>query len=189
MGKRQVSVERSGHAGGAALGSGSAMDTGRSAADEFRSSAEGLGERAREESERVAGKAKSRADRGREEIAEEVGTVVHHLRESASELRARDAWLASVIGRGADELGGLARSLKSRDLDDIIGSLDQFARRQPGLFMGAAVGIGFALTRLAKSTAGTRHAEQPESGPPASMAATSSPVTPTDPSFDRGIFT
>jgi hypothetical protein len=109
-----------------------------------------------EDAEAVAAGARTRAERGRQEIAGEVATVVHHLQESATELRGKDAWLASLVDRGAHELDGLARSLKNRDLGDMMTSLDQFARRQPALFIGAAAGLGFALTRLAKSTSERR---------------------------------
>ncbi len=107
-------------------------------------------------------------------------------RSSASELRQRDAWLAGILGRGADELDGLARSLKDRDLGDIVTSLDRFARRQPGLFMGAAVGLGFALTRLAKSSADRRHEEAPHTAPPVPPLATPSPHTSATPPAGTG---
>ncbi len=140
----------------------------------------------REEAETAAAGARVRAERGREDIADEVGTVARHLQESASELRQRDAWLAGVLGRGADELDGLARSLKDRDLGDIVTSLDRFARRQPGLFMGAAVGLGFALTRLAKSSADRRHEEAPRTAPPVPPLATPSPRPSATPPAGRG---
>ena len=33
----------------------------------------------------------------------------------------------------------------------ILGSVEVFARRQPALFVGAAVALGFALTRVVRS--------------------------------------
>ena len=37
---------------------------------------------------------------------------------------------------------------RRQDIADLMGSVEVFARRQPALFMGAAVALGFALTRV-----------------------------------------
>ena len=52
------------------------------------------------------------------------------------------------MGRGADELGGIADEIRRNDVAGLLGSVEVFARRQPALFMGAAVALGFALTRF-----------------------------------------
>ncbi len=58
----------------------------------------------------------------------------------------------------------------------MVTSLDRFARRQPGLFMGAAVGLGFALSRLAKSTSEGRASPAPSRANAPTTAGTTAPA-------------
>ena len=43
--------------------------------------------------------------------------------------------------------------MERSDVAGILGSAEVFARRQPALFMGAAVALGFALTRVVRTGA------------------------------------
>jgi hypothetical protein len=58
-----------------------------------------------------------------------------------------------MLDEGVRQLGGLADGLKSRDLGSLMGAVESFARRQPALFAGASVALGFAAARLAKASA------------------------------------
>src|SRR5512132_3377035 len=64
------------------------------------------------------------------------------------DLRAQEAWLGNLLGRGADELASIAEEMRRNDVAGLLGSVEVFARRQPALFMGATVALGFALTRF-----------------------------------------
>jgi hypothetical protein len=63
--------------------------------------------------------------------------------------------MAGLIEQGADRLAGLAQDLRNKDLRTLIADAEHFARRQPVLFTGAAMLLGFALTRAAGITATT----------------------------------
>ena len=52
---------------------------------------------------------------------------------------------------GVDGARGVAKDMERSDVAGILGSAEVFARRQPALFVGAAVALGFALTRVARS--------------------------------------
>jgi hypothetical protein len=56
-----------------------------------------------------------------------------------------------MLGRGARELQTIAGDIRNNDIGSIVGSAEVFARRQPALFMGAAVALGFALTRVIRA--------------------------------------
>ena len=64
------------------------------------------------------------------------------------DLRREEPWLGDLLGRGAAELEGLAAELRRNEVGDLMGSVETFARRQPALFMGATVALGYALTRF-----------------------------------------
>lgn len=52
--------------------------------------------------------------------------------------------------KAADQVSEFARTLQSKDIDDIIGDTRDFVRKQPMIAIGAAAAIGFVLTRLVK---------------------------------------
>jgi hypothetical protein len=61
--------------------------------------------------------------------------------------------MAGLPEQGADRLGDLARTLRNSDAWTMLTQVEDFARRQPVLFAGAAMAFGFALTRAAGMTA------------------------------------
>ena len=81
-------------------------------------------------------------------IADRLSAVAERAQTSASDLRDQEAWLGNLLGRGADELQGLAEEIRRNDVAGLLGSVEVFARRQPALFMGATVALGFALARF-----------------------------------------
>ena len=52
--------------------------------------------------------------------------------------------------KAADQVSGFAKTLQSKDIDDIISDTREFVRKQPMIAIGAAAAIGFVLTRLVK---------------------------------------
>lgn len=99
--------------------------------------------------ERVA----STAEEGKENVAERLDDVAKAARHSASELEGQQDWIAHLVERGADELGNLAATLRTNDLQGLLGKLEDLARRQPAVFVGAAMAAGFATGRLGKAVA------------------------------------
>ena len=81
-------------------------------------------------------------------IADRLSAVATRAEEAAADLRRNEAWLGNLLGRGAAELEGVAEEMRRNDVAGIMGSVEVFARRQPALFMGASVALGFALTRF-----------------------------------------
>jgi hypothetical protein len=96
------------------------------------------------------------------EVAHAIDNVAKAVHETAGKLEGQD-WLAQMIERGAGELGTLATTLRSNDLQGLLGKLDELARRHPAVFVGAAMAVGFGAARVAKSVvAGTSEADLPE---------------------------
>lgn len=87
-------------------------------------------------------------ERRKNGIADRLSTVAERVQATAGDLHEREVWLGSLLGRGASELQGIAEEIRRNDVPGILGSVEVFARRQPALFMGATVALGFALTRF-----------------------------------------
>ena len=87
-------------------------------------------------------------ERQKNGIADRLSVVAERVQRTAGDLQEQEAWLGSLLGRGASELEGIADEIRRNDVPGILGSVEVFARRQPALFMGATVALGFALTRF-----------------------------------------
>ena len=87
-------------------------------------------------------------ERQKNGIADRLSAVAKRTQETAADLRENEAWLGALLGRGADELESVAEEIRRNDVPGILGSVEVFARRQPALFMGASVALGFAMTRF-----------------------------------------
>jgi hypothetical protein len=67
---------------------------------------------------------------------------------------------AGVAGQPVSALGlsTLAETLRQNDLKHLLSRAEDFARKQPVLFAGAAVALGFTLSRAAR--AGTQDTQE-----------------------------
>jgi hypothetical protein len=102
-------------------------------------------ETAKAEARRIAGQQK---DAGADRLGEVAGAV----HGAARSLEAGMPQMASYVHDAAVRLEDAARTLRTRNVDDLMGEISRFARSQPVLFFGGAMLAGFALTRFLKST-------------------------------------
>jgi hypothetical protein len=96
---------------------------------------------------------KSAADSQREELAEEVSDVADAIHQAGDHFKGNQDWIARIVEAGAEELGTLAATLRTNDLEGLMGKLQDLARRQPAIFVGAAMAAGFAAVRIGKVAA------------------------------------
>ena len=138
--------------GRAAEQAGGVTDEIKGAAGDMAREARAAGETVRQEVSNLGGTIKQglsdQVERQKNGIADRLSAVAERAQTSASDLRAQEAWLGNLLGRGADELAGIAEEIRRNDVPGLLGSVEVFARRQPALFMGATVALGFALTRV-----------------------------------------
>lgn len=90
----------------------------------------------------------AQAEQQKNAIADRIGRVADRVQTTAGDLQGDEAWLAGWMERGARELGGLADEIRGNDVPGLVGSAEVFARRQPAIFVGAAVALGFAVSRV-----------------------------------------
>jgi hypothetical protein len=133
-----------------------------SVTSDVRRSAEDVAETARSAGERVISsvreEAGSAAESGKEMAASRLDHIVSALYASADELQRRDDRLASGVQGIAEQVQAAVRHLRNQDLEGLSSELSDFARHNPGAFLGGAAILGFAISRLA-TTPSRRGAE------------------------------
>ena len=122
-------------------------------------------ERAQGTANRAADSVKDRAREIAEQQktagAEQIGGVAEAMKAAAGDLEETVPLAAEYIDDVAGRLGQVASTLRERSVDDMLGNVADFARKQPAAFFAGAVAAGFALSRFAKSSAkreGSRNA-------------------------------
>lgn len=122
-------------------------DAGASAADAAR--------RIKDSAETVADRAKSvaadRAAQSAERVAGKADNVAASLRRAADDVDGDQAWLGSALRKSADGIERATQSLHGGDLNRCVSDINAFARREPALFLGASLALGFALARVGKT--------------------------------------
>jgi F0F1-type ATP synthase membrane subunit b/b' len=123
---------------------------------EFARHASTLAERARTRLdatiEPIKDKAKELAEAQKQNSAAKIGGIAATVRQAADDLERDLPRAAGYIHQAADTMERASSALKEHSLDELIGGLGQFARKQPAAFFGAAVLAGFALSRFIKSS-------------------------------------
>jgi len=103
------------------------------------------------------------AESGKDALAGQLDDVARAVHRSGEQLEGHQDWMAQLVERGADQLGSLATTLRSNDLQGLFGKVERLARSQPALFIGAAMAAGFATARLGKvAVAGTSASDLPK---------------------------
>jgi hypothetical protein len=101
----------------------------------------------------VAEKAKGLAAEQKDLIAEQFGGIVDAVDKVAGELESSNASGASYVRMVSDGARKLSSTIKDNDVNDILAMAQDFGRRQPVAFMGAAALLGFAASRFVLASA------------------------------------
>ena len=109
-------------------------------------SARGLMDSAREGAHRQLTTQKDRAVSG-------LSSLVGALRDSGKQLKEQDSGIASFTDGAANQLERFVEGLRTQDVRSMATDLGRFARRRPGVFVGAAFLAGLAAARFLKSSA------------------------------------
>lgn len=106
---------------------------------------------------RILGAARSRVrsafEHQQQRAAEELGGVASALHNAADQLNQQNRGNAARFAdTAAERVERFAETLRRRDVDDLLGQAEGFARRQPEVFIGGAFVIGFLFARFVKSS-------------------------------------
>ncbi len=97
------------------------------------------------------------ADTGKTQVTQTLDGVVHAAREIAERLQ--DGAFGPVGGiatQAADALEGWANSVKDKSVEDLLADGQALIRRSPGVAVGVAVAVGFAVSRIFKAGSASR---------------------------------
>lgn len=107
--------------------------------------------------ETVTSQVSSQKDR----LAESVSTVAQAIRQTSEGLRGQEQGaVAGYADTAADYVERLGNMLRERELNEIIGDVEYYARRNPVPFLGGAFALGFALSRFLKSSRQSQYQSQ-----------------------------
>jgi len=73
------------------------------------------------------------------------------LRRAADDVEPETPLIGEGLRRAADMLERTTTQLSAADFNRAVDNLNDFARRQPALFLGASLAVGFLLARLGKA--------------------------------------
>jgi hypothetical protein len=118
----------------------------------------------------LADKATRSAERqfagGKERAVHVIGQVAEALRHSGQTLSSSTdmPMINDYLGRAASQIEGLSGYVQRKSLTDVVGDVEQFARREPVLFTSGAFLLGLLGGRLLRSS-------QPNGAPPQANGA------------------
>lgn len=98
--------------------------------------------------------AKSMLASRKDEAAKQLEGLAESLRQTSSQLRQQDQGaFASYSNKVADQIDRASGYLQEHNLDELLHDAEDFARRQPEIFIGGAFTLGLLAARFLRSTA------------------------------------
>ena len=103
--------------------------------------------------DRVRDAASAQVSTQKDRATDTLGTLASAVRQSTQTLRDQQQdTIAQFVERAADQIERFSATLRNRDLSQLMGDAQQFARRQPAVFIGAAFAAGVLAARFLKSS-------------------------------------
>jgi hypothetical protein len=84
--------------------------------------------------------------------ADYVGSIAQATQQAAMAFDNDLPQAARYIRQASEQIQGVADNVREKDVRELVGDVQEFARQQPTLFFGGAVVLGFAALRFLKST-------------------------------------
>jgi ElaB/YqjD/DUF883 family membrane-anchored ribosome-binding protein len=117
--------------------------------------------------------AESLLEEQKRQVADRVSGVAEALRSAVAPLeRSQNRIVARYLEGAADQVDDLSRTMRTRRWNELVADTEEFARRQPTLFVLGAVAAGFLAGRLFWASASGQQRNRDPSRPPASAEAT-----------------
>jgi hypothetical protein len=116
-----------------------------------------LGDTAKELATNAAGKVQDKMQQAvtqqKSAGADYIGAIAQAAGRAAGEFEDALPPAARYIRQASEQIQGVADVVRQRDVRELVGEVENFARQQPALFFGGAVILGFAVLRFLKSSA------------------------------------
>ncbi len=103
--------------------------------------------------DQVRGNAFQMMDQQKSRAADSLGGVAHALRQTGDNLDGGDQGaLGQYAHRAADTVDHLSEQLRNKSVDQLFSEAEDFARREPEVFLGGAVLLGLLAARFLKAS-------------------------------------
>lgn len=132
--------------------------------------------------------AEARLDTGKGFVAESFGSVAGAIRNTGDQLRESPVGpVSGYLGDAADSIQQASKYLENKSVGEVVSDVEDFARREPLIFLGGTFALGLLVGRFLKSASpdprGRAERERYDAPPPprreslgaASSTASSSP--------------
>lgn len=149
-----------------------ATDLAGSAADALQRQGNDIADQTRELASNAAEKLQAAVASQKSAGADYLGAVGNSMRRASHEFDAQLPQAGNYIRGAAEQIDSVAEALRTRDMSQMVADMQDFARRQPVAFLGAAVLAGFAAVRFFKSA--PDHSAPRLTSPPRPASASSS---------------
>jgi hypothetical protein len=120
-----------------------------------------MGKTAKNIASDATGRASSAINEQKNASANYLGRVADVVERAAGEFDNEMPQAAQYIRQAAGQIETVANAVRQRDIRELVGEVQEFARRQPTLFFGGAVVLGFAALRFLKSSAPSSNSSKP----------------------------
>lgn len=126
--------------------------------DQTKNQMQDMAQQAKETAGNLVGQArtqvKTQLTSQKDKAAESLGGVAEAIRQTGTTLNEQDqpAPVGRYVNQAADVIDNVAQYLRTKDIDEMFGQVEDLARRQPAVFIGAAFALGFMAARFLKSS-------------------------------------
>ncbi len=110
-----------------------------------------LGSTAKELAGDATSKAQAALDEQRSLGAQYISSLAGAVERAADEFEGPMPVAAQYLKQAAEQIDVVASNVETRNVKELVFEAEQFARRQPALFFGGAMLLGFAALRFLKS--------------------------------------
>ncbi|HVY43894.1 MAG TPA: hypothetical protein VG966_12740 [Hyphomicrobiaceae bacterium] len=146
-----------------------AKDVAAKVANEAKTQGAQIVEQAKSQLSDVTDKARDMAEDQKTMVAGQVGGVADAMSRVADELEASNGPSAHYARMIADNAEQLSSTIRDKSVDELLGIAQDFGRKQPAAFIGAAALLGFVASRFVMASA-NRPVTQPAPQAPGSTA-------------------
>jgi Flp pilus assembly protein TadB len=103
--------------------------------------------------EKAKQQATSQLESQKDRAIDSLVTVTQALRQTGQQLHEQEqGTIAGYVEQTAQRVEGLTNHLRARDVSQLLTDTEDLARRSPGMFLGAALAIGFIGARFLMSS-------------------------------------
>jgi hypothetical protein len=106
--------------------------------------------------DRVAGTAQERVgsqvDTALTRAGDMIGQLAGAVRQSGDQLRDQQPQVAGFVDTAAGQADRFAEYLRGANVQDVVRQTEDFARRQPAIFLGGALALGLVASRFLKAS-------------------------------------